>query len=276
MTKVISVGEPPLPTSLYRVAQAHFAGRADATLSHPRFLEFVAPGVSKGRAVAWLAHRAGIPLSQVMTIGDAYNDLEMISDAGHGAAMASAPPEVRLAARYIAAPVEEDGSAALIEQLVLADAGRGRRERRATGVRGGLHPGAVAGGASRGVTPPRLRGAPDRIRGFPRRVRAASIRRLGRDRRGRVGVRARTARMRALVAAACLVTGLVWTAPAAAPALAASTINVPADYATLQAAIDAAAAGDTIKVAAGTYAGHATVDKTLTIESTTGAAGDDT
>ena len=46
----------------------------------------------------------------------------MISDAGHGAAMASAPPEVRLAARYIAAPVEEDGSAALIEQLILADA----------------------------------------------------------------------------------------------------------------------------------------------------------
>lgn len=120
MTKVISVGEPPRPTSLYPVAKAFFAGRADATLSHPRFLEFVAPGVSKGRAVAWLAHRAGIPLSHVMTIGDAYNDLEMITDAGHGAAMASAPPEVRLAARYIAAPVEEDGSAALIEQLILA------------------------------------------------------------------------------------------------------------------------------------------------------------
>jgi Cof subfamily protein (haloacid dehalogenase superfamily) len=122
MTKVISVGEPPLPTTLYRVAQAYFAGRADATLSHPRFLEFVAPGVSKGKAVAWLAHRAGIPLSQVMAIGDAYNDLEMLSDAGHGAAMASAPPEVRLAARYIAAPVEEDGSAALIEQLILPSA----------------------------------------------------------------------------------------------------------------------------------------------------------
>ena len=61
MTKVISVGEPPRPRELYPVAQAHFAGRADATLSHPRFLEFVAPGVSKGKAVAWLAHRAGHP-----------------------------------------------------------------------------------------------------------------------------------------------------------------------------------------------------------------------
>jgi hydroxymethylpyrimidine pyrophosphatase-like HAD family hydrolase len=137
MTKVISVGEPPLPTTLYRVAQAYFAGRADATLSHPRFLEFVAPGVSKGKAVAWLAHRAGIPLSQVMAIGDAYNDLEMLSDAGHGAAMASAPPEVRLAARYIAAPVEENGSAALIEQLILprADEAAANAERLASEAR---------------------------------------------------------------------------------------------------------------------------------------------
>ncbi len=55
-----------------------FAGRADVTVSHPLFLEFVAPGVSKGRAVAWLAHRAGIPMGRVMTIGDALNDLEMI------------------------------------------------------------------------------------------------------------------------------------------------------------------------------------------------------
>ena len=34
--------------------------------------------------------------------------------------MASAPADVRLAARYIAPPVEEDGSARLIEQLILA------------------------------------------------------------------------------------------------------------------------------------------------------------
>jgi Cof subfamily protein (haloacid dehalogenase superfamily) len=120
MTKVISVGEPPRPMELLADARRALGGRADATVSHPRFLEFVAPGVSKGGAVAWLAHRAGIPMGQVMTIGDALNDLEMISDAGHGAAMASAPPAVRLAARYVAGPVDEDGAAALIEALVLA------------------------------------------------------------------------------------------------------------------------------------------------------------
>jgi Cof subfamily protein (haloacid dehalogenase superfamily) len=120
MTKVISVGEPPAPMQLITEARRLFAGRASPTVSHPRFLEFVADGVSKGRAVAWLAHRAGIPLGQVMTIGDALNDLEMIADAGHGTAMVSSPVELWPSARYLAAPVEEDGSAALIEALVLA------------------------------------------------------------------------------------------------------------------------------------------------------------
>ena len=120
MTKVLSVGIPPRPMELVDEARRAFAGRADATVSHPRFLEFVAPGVSKGRAVAWLAHRARVPMSQVMTVGDALNDVEMIMAAGHGAAMATAPEMVRDAARYVAAPVEQDGVAALFEALVLA------------------------------------------------------------------------------------------------------------------------------------------------------------
>ncbi len=120
MTKVIAVGEPGLPMALIAEARRLFAGRASPTVSHPRFLEFVAPGVSKGRAVAWLAHRAGVPMGQVLAMGDALNDVEMIADAGHGAAMGSAPAEVRVAGRYIAAAVEQDGAAALIEALVLA------------------------------------------------------------------------------------------------------------------------------------------------------------
>ncbi len=127
MSKVISVGQPPRPMELIDEARRAFAGRADATVSHPRFLEFVAPGVSKGGAVAWLAHRAGVPHSKVMAIGDALNDLEMIADAGHGAAMASAPEDVRRVARYVTGPVEEDGAAILIEDLVLAPPEQARR-----------------------------------------------------------------------------------------------------------------------------------------------------
>jgi HAD superfamily hydrolase (TIGR01484 family) len=127
MSKVIAVGDPGRPMALIAEARRLFEGRASPTVSHPRFLEFVAPGVSKGRAVAWLAHRAGIPPGHVLAMGDALNDLEMIRDAGHGAAMATAEAEVQLAGRYIAGGVEEDGAAALIEALVLAPEGEARR-----------------------------------------------------------------------------------------------------------------------------------------------------
>jgi Cof subfamily protein (haloacid dehalogenase superfamily) len=120
VTKILAVGEPPVPVEVAPLARAAFAGRADVTISHPRFLEFVAPGVSKGRAIRFLARRLRIPLAATLAIGDQWNDLEMLAEVGHGTAMPSAPPEVRVAARYVAPPLEEDGAARMIEELVLA------------------------------------------------------------------------------------------------------------------------------------------------------------
>ena len=124
VTKVLAVGEPPAPVDLAPIARAHFEGRADVTISHPRFLEFIAPGVSKGRAVRWLARRLRIPLGATLAIGDQWNDLEMLSEVGHGAAMPSAPAAVRAIARYVAPPLEDEGAAQIIEQLVLAGAAK--------------------------------------------------------------------------------------------------------------------------------------------------------
>jgi Cof subfamily protein (haloacid dehalogenase superfamily) len=120
ISKVIAVSEEPIDESVLHVARQHFAGRADVTISHPRFLEFLAPGVSKGAAVRWLARRADVPLGAVMAIGDQFNDLEMLAAVGHGAAMPHAPLPVLGAARYVAPPLAEQGVAQLIEQLVLA------------------------------------------------------------------------------------------------------------------------------------------------------------
>jgi hydroxymethylpyrimidine pyrophosphatase-like HAD family hydrolase len=120
VTKVLAVGEPPIPIDVAPEARAEFAGLADVTISHPRFLEFVAPGVSKGRAIRFLARRLHIPLAATLAIGDQWNDLEMIAEVGHGTAMPTAPAAVRATARYVAPPLEEDGAARMIEELVLA------------------------------------------------------------------------------------------------------------------------------------------------------------
>ena len=130
VTKILAVADAPLPTQLLPEARAHFAGRAEVTVSHPDFLEFLAPGVSKGQAVRWLARRYGIPLEQTMAIGDQFNDLEMIEAVGHGVAMPSAPPEVRAVARYLAPPVANEGVAQVIEALALPGRDGGRNAAR--------------------------------------------------------------------------------------------------------------------------------------------------
>ena len=142
VTKVVALGDGNHSLDVLEEGRAHFAGRAEVTLSHPRFLEFMAPGVSKGFGVRWLARRLGIPLEQTMAIGDQYNDLEMISEVGHGVAMPSAPAAVQQVARYVAPPVGEEGSAQMIERIALdgwrgPDAGAGAAA-------------AVSGGAPRG------------------------------------------------------------------------------------------------------------------------------
>jgi Cof subfamily protein (haloacid dehalogenase superfamily) len=120
VTKVLAVGEPPSPTELAPLARKRFAGVADLTMSHHRFLEIVAPGVSKGRAVRYLARRLRVRLGATLAIGDQWNDFEMLAEVGHGAAMPSAPAEVQAAARYVAPPLAEEGVARMIEALVLA------------------------------------------------------------------------------------------------------------------------------------------------------------
>jgi len=122
VSKVISVAAAtdPVPESILAEGRARFGGRAEVTISHPRFLEFLAPGVSKLVGVRHLARRAGVPLGRVLAVGDQFNDLEMIAGVGHGAAMPTAPGAVRAAARYVAPPLADEGTAQLIEQLALA------------------------------------------------------------------------------------------------------------------------------------------------------------
>jgi Cof subfamily protein (haloacid dehalogenase superfamily) len=145
ISKVIAVAAAgdAIPESILAEGRARFAGRAEVTISHPRFLEFLAPGVTKLVGVRHLARRAGVPLGRVLAVGDQFNDLEMIAGVGHGAAMPSAPDPVRAAARYVAPPLADEGTAQLIEQLVLVTPKAAARNAEALAA---AHPGGVAGG----------------------------------------------------------------------------------------------------------------------------------
>lgn len=87
--------------------------------SQQDYLEIVRQGVGKGPALQELSRRLGIVSSQVMAIGDAENDIDMIRWSGVGVAMGQAPDSVQREARFVTDPVEEDGAAIAIEKWVL-------------------------------------------------------------------------------------------------------------------------------------------------------------
>ena len=120
VSKILAVSVEPMDETILKDARRRFEGRAEVTISHPRFLEFLAPGISKAEGIRHLARRARVPMDNVLAIGDNFNDLEMLAAVGHGAAMPSAPTPVRAAARYVAPPLAAEGAAQLIERLVLA------------------------------------------------------------------------------------------------------------------------------------------------------------
>jgi Cof subfamily protein (haloacid dehalogenase superfamily) len=119
LIKALFIGDPQdlprLEADLNRFCQ----GRMDVVRSHEHFVELLAPGVSKGRALAFLAQRYGVSQGQTIAVGDSGNDISMIRWAGLGVAVANAAPEVRAAADWIAPSVNEDGVAVLLERYVL-------------------------------------------------------------------------------------------------------------------------------------------------------------
>jgi len=117
--KSILIAHPAMCDEILPESKEAFAGRLQIVRSHPLFVEAIPLGVSKGRAMAWLAEYLGIPQEATIAVGDNENDLPMIEWAGLGVAMADAPPEVKAAADWVAPSVAEDGVAAVIERFVL-------------------------------------------------------------------------------------------------------------------------------------------------------------
>lgn len=108
-----------LPALRERLTEAFPA--LEITSSWPGNLEINLRGMNKGAAVTMLADALGIPLSQVMAVGDNDNDLPMLRAAGCSVAMGNASPAVRAQARYLTLPCREHGVAAAIRRLVLGE-----------------------------------------------------------------------------------------------------------------------------------------------------------
>jgi Cof subfamily protein (haloacid dehalogenase superfamily) len=92
---------------------------AHMTQALPDMLEILPPNISKGGALKSLLKDLGIKPEEVMAMGDAENDLEMIELVGIGIAMGNAVDKLKDAADYVVASNDEDGVAEAIERFAL-------------------------------------------------------------------------------------------------------------------------------------------------------------
>ena len=76
-------------------------------------------GCSKASGLKWLLDQMGSDASEVMAIGDNYNDLEMLQIAGCPVVMGNSTPGLAGDGRHVTKTNDEDGVAAAIHNLVL-------------------------------------------------------------------------------------------------------------------------------------------------------------
>lgn len=93
----------------------HFSG----VRSQPVIYEAMPMGVTKAFALERLAEKLGIQAEEIMAIGDANNDIEMLQFAGIGVAMGNASDYVKSLADAVTDSNEENGVATAVAKFIL-------------------------------------------------------------------------------------------------------------------------------------------------------------
>ncbi len=121
--KVMLLPEPEDLNGLLDDLKRMFGDRIYTAWAMVGRVEVMNPAINKGRALEAIARHAGIPMSDVMAIGDGNNDLPMLQAAGVGVLMGNADAETHEAVKgqgiHVTSRVDADGFAEAVRKLVL-------------------------------------------------------------------------------------------------------------------------------------------------------------
>ena len=118
--KLIALGEPRAVTGLRWQLNTMLSGKAKITQAGiPFMVEILPPGGGKASALKTLLKELHIAPENVLALGDAENDIEMLQMAGVGVALGNADDKTKAAANHVAASNDEGGFADAIKQFVL-------------------------------------------------------------------------------------------------------------------------------------------------------------
>lgn len=118
INKILTAGEPDYLQEHWQEMAAPFEGELTSMFTAPHYFEYTPLGVDKVRALKDTFAVLGIDQSEVMSFGDAQNDLTMIKWAQLGVAMGNAVDEVKAEADYVTADNNSDGIADALQTLL--------------------------------------------------------------------------------------------------------------------------------------------------------------
>lgn len=118
-----TMGEPERLEALRRAAHAEFGERiATHRIANKNYrgqiLEFFSPRSGKWAGLQRVAERLGVEPARIAAVGDDFNDLELLREAGLGIAMGNAHAEVRAAADRVVRSNAEGGVVEAIEAIL--------------------------------------------------------------------------------------------------------------------------------------------------------------
>lgn len=115
--KLMVISEPDRVERLRNLAE-HLPPGLTVQVSNPNFLEITRSDVDKAAGLARYCTRRGIPLGDVVAIGDGPNDLGMFARVGTSIAPSNARPEVLRAATLLTPSNDDHGVALALHALV--------------------------------------------------------------------------------------------------------------------------------------------------------------
>lgn len=95
-----------------------FAKEAQICIAGEIWLDMMANGVNKGRAIEDIQDRLGITYHETMVFGDYLNDVEMLQSAYYSYAMENAHPKLKKIARFITKSNDDNGVLEKIQEIV--------------------------------------------------------------------------------------------------------------------------------------------------------------
>jgi Cof subfamily protein (haloacid dehalogenase superfamily) len=115
--KMMVMSEPPAIAEIQRHLRSLYDGQLNIYPSKPTYLEVMDLKGSKSNAVKFVSERLGLDKSEIIAMGDNYNDIEMIKYAGMGVAMGNAPDDIKATADYVTDTNNNDGVRKALEKF---------------------------------------------------------------------------------------------------------------------------------------------------------------